>query len=43
VLVLDPDGLGSAMLRETAGAAGFVLEERLGPRVAYFPRFRGAA
>jgi SAM-dependent methyltransferase len=42
VLVLDPDGLGLALLREIAGAAGFVLEERLGPRVAYFARFRGA-
>ena len=43
VLVLDPDGLGLTMLREIAGAAGFVLEERLGPRVAYYARFRGAA
>jgi ubiquinone/menaquinone biosynthesis C-methylase UbiE len=43
VLVLDPDGLPLAMLREAVGAAGFVLEQRLGPRVAYFARFGAVA
>jgi hypothetical protein len=40
VLVLDPDGVGLTTLRELARGAGFVLEERFGPRFAYFARLR---
>lgn len=39
-LVLDPDGVRLRPLCEAAHRAGFSLERRLGPRFAYFARFR---
>ena len=39
-LVLDPDGVRLRPLCEVAHRAGFSLERRLGPRFAYFARFR---
>lgn len=43
VLVVDPDAVRLPTLRQAADQAGFVLERRLGPRFAYFCRFRLAA
>lgn len=42
VLVLDPDAVRLSTLTDAAARAGFVLERRLGPSVAYFARFRVA-
>jgi SAM-dependent methyltransferase len=42
-LVVDPDGVRLPALRAAAERAGFVFERRLGPRFAYFARFRPAA
>lgn len=42
VLLLDPDGMRLAALSRLAVAAGFALESRLGPRLAYFARLRPA-
>jgi hypothetical protein len=42
-LVVDPDGVRLTPLCDAARRAGFGLERRLGPRVAYFARFRVAA
>jgi len=41
-LVVDPDGVRLAPLCDAARGAGFGLERRLGPRFAYFARFRVA-
>jgi SAM-dependent methyltransferase len=40
VLVVDPDAIRLPALCEAAIQAGFVFERRLGPRLAYFARFR---
>ncbi len=40
VLGIDPDGVRLPVLIAAAEAAGFRFERRLGPRVAYFARFR---
>jgi ubiquinone/menaquinone biosynthesis C-methylase UbiE len=39
-LIGDPDAIRLPVLRETASEAGFVFDSRLGPRLAYFARFR---
>jgi SAM-dependent methyltransferase len=39
-LVLDPDAVRLPALREMAARAHFACDRRLGPRAAYFARFR---
>ncbi len=39
-VLLDPDYVALSKLREKAGSAGFVFEEKLGASFAYFARFR---
>jgi SAM-dependent methyltransferase len=43
VLIFDPDAVRLPTLERLAERAGFVFERRLGPRLAYFARFRPRA